>query len=101
MTTSPGSSKSSPAILGFFVLAATWRRFRLTDLAYVLIAVHACILMVGGHYTYAEVPLFHWIRDAFHLARNNYDKVGHFAQGFIPALLISTSLNLLKCPKCS
>jgi putative membrane protein len=76
-----------PALLGFALLAATYRRFRFTDLAYVLIAIHACILMIGGHYTYAEVPLFHWIRDTFHLARNNYDKVGHFAQGFIPAIL--------------
>jgi putative membrane protein len=77
----------APALLGLAALAATWRRFRLTDLAYVLIAIHAVILLVGGHYTYAEVPLFHWIRDAFHQARNNYDKVGHFAQGFIPAIL--------------
>lgn len=76
-----------PALVGFVLLAATYRRFRFTDLAYVLMAIHACILMVGGHYTYAEVPLFHWVRDAFHLARNNYDKVGHFAQGFIPAIL--------------
>ena len=76
-----------PALVGFVLLAATYRRFRFTDLAYVLMAIHACILMVGGHYTYAEVPLFHWVRDAFNLARNNYDKVGHFAQGFIPAIL--------------
>ena len=76
-----------PAVLGFAILAATYRRFPLTDLAYVLVAVHACILFVGGHYTYAEEPLFNWIRDTFHLARNNYDKVGHFAQGFIPAIL--------------
>jgi len=77
----------APALLGFAILAATYRRFRFTDLAYALIALHACILMVGGHYTYAEVPFFNWIRDAFHLARNNYDKLGHFAQGFIPAVL--------------
>jgi putative membrane protein len=77
----------APALLGFALLAATYRRFRFTDLVYVLIAIHACILMVGGHYTYAQVPLFNWIRDGFHLARNNYDKVGHFAQGFIPAVL--------------
>jgi putative membrane protein len=76
-----------PALLGFALLAATWRRLRFTDLAYVLIAIHAVILMVGGHYTYAEVPLFHWIRETFHQSRNNYDKVGHFAQGFIPAIL--------------
>ena len=76
-----------PALVGFALLAATYPRFRFTDLAYVLMAIHACILMVGGHYTYAEVPLFHWVRDSFHLARNDYDKVGHFAQGFIPAIL--------------
>ena len=50
--------------------------------------VHAIILMIGGHYTYAEVPLFNWIRDEFHLGRNHYDKVGHFAQGFIPAIIV-------------
>ena len=76
-----------PALLGAAVLIATYRRFRFTDLAYVLMTLHAVILMVGGHYTYAEVPLFDWIRDAFHQARNNYDKVGHFAQGFIPAIV--------------
>jgi putative membrane protein len=56
-------------------------------LAYVLVWVHAIILMVGGHYTYAEVPLFNWVRDAFGLARNHYDRVGHLAQGFVPAIL--------------
>lgn len=76
-----------PAIVGLVVLASTYRRFRLTDLLYVLIWVHAVILLVGGHYTYAEVPLFDWIRDTFHQTRNNYDKVGHFAQGFVPAMI--------------
>ena len=76
-----------PAIIGLLVLLATRRSFPLTGLAYVLILVHCIILMVGGHYTYAEVPLFDWIRDAFALTRNNYDKVGHFAQGFIPAIV--------------
>jgi putative membrane protein len=76
-----------PALLGFAVLAATYQRFRLTNLAYVLITMHAVILMVGGHYTYAEVPLFNWIRDVLQQSRNNYDKVGHFAQGFVPAIL--------------
>jgi putative membrane protein len=69
------------------LLVATYRRFPLTPLAYVLIWLHAVILMVGGHYTYAEVPLFDWIRDAFGLARNHYDRVGHLAQGFVPAIL--------------
>lgn len=75
-----------PAILAAGVLIATRRRFPLTSLLYALIFVHAVILMVGGKYTYAEVPLFNWIRDAFGLARNHYDRVGHFAQGFVPAV---------------
>ncbi len=76
-----------PALLGAAVLAYTWHSFRLTPLLYLLILVHCVILMVGGHYTYAEVPLFDWIRDWTGGTRNNYDKVGHFAQGFIPALI--------------
>jgi putative membrane protein len=76
-----------PAIIGLLVLLATRKSFPLTPLVYVLILVHCIILMVGGHYTYAEVPLFDWIRDSFGLARNNYDKVGHFAQGFVPAMV--------------
>ena len=76
-----------PAIIGLLVLLATRRSFPLTGLVYLLILVHCIILMVGGHYTYAEVPLFDWIRDSFGQARNNYDKVGHFAQGFIPAMV--------------
>ncbi len=76
-----------PAMIGFVVLAATQRRFPLTGLAYGLILIHCIILMVGGHYTYAEVPLFDWMRDWFGWERNNYDKVGHFAQGFVPAIL--------------
>ena len=77
----------APAILAFVVLAATYQRFRFTQLVYSLCALHAIILMVGGHYTYAEVPLFNWIRDTFGLARNHYDRVGHFAQGFVPAMV--------------
>lgn len=76
-----------PALLGVAVLAATRRRFPLTTLVYVLILLHSIILIVGGHYTYAEVPLGEWARDAFDLERNNYDKLGHFAQGFIPAIV--------------
>lgn len=76
-----------PALIAVVVLSFTYSRFRFTSLVYVLITVHACILFVGGHYTYAEVPLFNWIRDHFHLARNDYDRVGHFAQGFVPALV--------------
>jgi putative membrane protein len=76
-----------PALIGFIILATTYKNFKLTALAYGLILIHCIILMVGGHYTYAKVPLFDWIRDYFELSRNNYDKVGHLAQGFIPAIL--------------
>ena len=77
----------APALIGLVVLAATWNRFRLTPLAYLLILLHSIILMVGGHYTYAEVPLGDWAAQAFGWSRNNYDKLGHFAQGFVPAIL--------------
>jgi len=76
-----------PAMIGFVLLVATRRSFPLTGLAYFLILSHCIILMVGGHYTYAEVPLFERIRDWFDLGRNNYDKLGHFAQGFVPAII--------------
>jgi putative membrane protein len=76
----------APALIAVVLLAATRKRFPLTPLAYGLILVHALILMVGGHYTYAEVPLFDRLRDVFGWERNNYDKVGHFAQGFVPAI---------------
>ena len=76
-----------PALIGIIILAFTYNRFRLTALAYALILIHAIILMVGGHYTYAEVPFFDWIKDIFELERNNYDKLGHLAQGFIPAII--------------
>lgn len=76
-----------PALLGAGVLWYTRHTFPLTTLVYTLILFHCIILMVGGHYTYAEVPMFNWIRDAFDMTRNNYDKVGHFAQGFIPAMV--------------
>ena len=78
----------APALLALAVLAATRERFPLTQLAYWLILVHAVILMVGGHYTYAEVPLGDWVRDWVGGERNNYDKLGHLAQGFIPAIVI-------------
>jgi putative membrane protein len=76
-----------PIFLGVPVLLATWRRFPLTPLAYRLIFVHALILMLGGHYTYARVPLGFWVQHALGLARNHYDRLGHLAQGFVPALL--------------
>jgi putative membrane protein len=77
----------APVLIGVPILAATYRRFPLTPLTYVLIWIHAVILIVGGHYTYAEVPLFDWIRDVLGLSRNHYDRVGHLAQGFVPAIL--------------
>ena len=76
-----------PAVLGAAVMWATRDTYPLTRLAYMLILIHCIILMIGGHYTYAEVPLFDWIRDEFGQERNNYDKLGHFVQGFIPAIV--------------
>jgi putative membrane protein len=77
----------APAIIGLVMLIMTRNRFPLTRLVYVVILIHCVILMVGGHYTYAEVPFFDYLADVFGWHRNNYDKVGHFAQGFVPALI--------------
>ena len=77
-----------PVLLGFPILFITYKRFPLTNLVYILLIIHFIILSVGGIYTYAEVPLGFWMQDWFGFARNNYDKIGHFAQGFVPALLI-------------
>jgi len=76
-----------PALAGFCVLVLTYHKFRLTPLLYFLILIHCIILMIGGHYTYAEVPFFNYISDTFGWGRNNFDKLGHFAQGFVPALI--------------
>ena len=76
-----------PIFIAVPILVATARRFPLTPLAYHLIFVHALILMVGGHYTYAKVPLGFWMERALDLTRNNYDRIGHFAQGFVPAII--------------
>ncbi|MFK7816942.1 MAG: DUF2238 domain-containing protein [Gammaproteobacteria bacterium] len=76
-----------PAIIGAILLLMTYNSFRLTPMLYFFILLHCIVLMVGGHYTYAEVPLFDWIQDIFDMGRNNYDKLGHFMQGFVPALL--------------
>jgi len=76
-----------PIFLAVPVLIVTWRRFPLTPLVYTLIFIHALILMLGGHYTYARVPLGFWMQEAFGFARNHYDRIGHFAQGFVPALI--------------
>jgi putative membrane protein len=77
----------APALVALPILVLTYKRFPLTPLSYRLILLHACILMLGGHYTYAEVPLGYWMKDAFGFARNHYDRIGHFAQGFVPAIL--------------
>lgn len=77
----------SPAIIAILLLAFTRKHFPLTTLTYVLILIHCIILMIGGHYTYAEVPLFDYLRDVTWMERNNYDKLGHFAQGFVPAII--------------
>src|SRR5262245_24046266 len=76
-----------PIFIAVPILLATARRFPLTPLAYRLIFVHALILMVGGHYTYAKVPLGFWMQEWFGFARNHYDRIGHFAQGFVPAII--------------
>lgn len=76
-----------PILIALPVLLVTGRRFRFSRLAYGLMLIHACILLIGGHYTYAEMPLFNWLRDTFELSRNYYDRLGHFAQGFIPAII--------------
>ena len=76
-----------PAIVGVIVMAITWNSFRLTVLLYWLILIHCIILMIGGHYTYAEVPNVDWLNILFGDGRNNYDKLGHFAQGFIPSMI--------------
>ena len=77
----------APVLIALPLLLATRRAFPFTPLAYTLMALHASILVVGGHYTYAEMPLFDWLRDAFDLSRNHYDRLGHVAQGFVPAIV--------------
>ncbi|MBY0541119.1 MAG: DUF2238 domain-containing protein [Campylobacterales bacterium] len=76
-----------PAVIALIILIFTYNKFRFTSLVYSLILIHCIILMVGGHYTYAQVPLFDFIKEFFNQDRNNYDKLGHFAQGFIPAMI--------------
>ncbi|WP_374541213.1 DUF2238 domain-containing protein [Flavobacterium sp.] len=77
-----------PALLGFLILLITFKKFSFTNFTYFFILLHCYVLFLGGHYTYAEVPLFDWIKDTFHQTRNNYDKVGHFFQGFVPAMIV-------------
>jgi putative membrane protein len=88
----------APALVAIPILVATYRRFPLTPLAYRLILIHAAILMVGGHYTYAEVPFGFWMKSAFGFARNHYDRIGHFMQGFVPAILVREVLRRKKRP---
>ena len=76
-----------PAIAAFILFAALYKRFRFSDLVYVLVLLHCIVLLIGAKYTYAEVPLFNWIRDHYGFARNSYDGVGHFSQGFFPAII--------------
>ena len=79
--------EAAPALIGLAILAGTYRRFPLTPLAYTLILIHCWILFLGAHYSYAEVDTFKFVREFFGWQRNDYDKVGHFAQGFVPAIL--------------
>ena len=76
-----------PALIGFVLIVLTYKKFPLTPLLYTLILIHMIILMVGGHYTYAEVPVGEWVKELLHQSRNNYDKLGHFFQGFEPTIL--------------
>lgn len=76
-----------PVLIALPLLAFTYKEFPLTPLAYILIALHAAILMYGGHYTYALTPFGDWMRDAFDFSRNHYDRIGHLAQGFVPAVI--------------
>lgn len=76
-----------PCFIGLAVMWATRTKLPLTDLLYTLILIHGLILMLGGAYTYARVPLGFWMQDWFGFGRNNYDKIGHFAQGFVPAII--------------
>ncbi len=77
----------SPGLAGIILLLATYRRFQLTTLCYALIALHICVLFVGGHYTYARVPAFDWLGAIFGWERNHYDRLGHLMQGFVPAII--------------
>jgi putative membrane protein len=80
--------ENAPVWIGLVIVAFTWKKFRLSNLCLTLLAIHSVILAVGGHYTYAKVPVGDWFKDAFGLARNHYDRLGHFAQGFVPAILV-------------
>ncbi len=78
----------APGLVGVAILALTYKRFQFSNIVYIFVAIHFIILIIGGHYTYAENPLFNWLQDTFDLSRNYYDRLGHIAQGFFPALII-------------
>ncbi|MDQ2823838.1 MAG: DUF2238 domain-containing protein [Verrucomicrobiota bacterium] len=86
----------TPTILGLFLLIFTYERFRFTTLCYTLIALHMALLCVGGHYTYARVPFFLWLEPIFGWHRNHFDRLGHFTQGFVPAIIAREVLLRLK-----
>jgi putative membrane protein len=86
-----------PALIGLPILVFTYRRFPFTRLVYILILMHAIVLMVGGHFTYAREPFFEWLKQVMHWPRNNYDKLGHFMQGFVPAM-VAREVLLRKTP---
>jgi putative membrane protein len=82
----------APALIGYVALAATYRRLRLSDFCYVAVFLHTLVLLYGAYYTYAETPLGNWAKEIFHLSRNHYDRVGHFALGFFPVCIIKEVL---------
>jgi len=82
----------APALIGYVALAATYRRLRLSDFCYVAVFLHTLVLVYGAYYTYAETPLGNWAKETFHLSRNHYDRVGHFALGFFPVCIIKEVL---------
>ncbi len=86
-----------PALIALPILVVTYRRFPLTHLVYFLILLHAIVLMIGGHFTYAREPFFEWLKHVLHWPRNNYDKLGHFVQGFVPAM-VAREIFLRKTP---
>ncbi|HEV2843095.1 MAG TPA: DUF2238 domain-containing protein [Chthoniobacterales bacterium] len=92
----------SPGLAAIILLLATYRRFKFTTLCYALMALHICVLFVGGHYTYARVPAFDWLRPILGWERNHYDRLGHLMQGFVPAIIareIFLRLNLVNRKK--
>ncbi|MCP9227947.1 DUF2238 domain-containing protein [Bacillus mycoides] len=81
------AAEAIPAILGLIIIIATYNKFRLTTLSYIIIAILAIIMFVGGHYTYSKVPLFNWLKDVFDLNRNHYDRFGHLIKGLFTIVI--------------